>query len=299
MPNALKAIAQWVTYGVLFIAAGAIILVGKADPATIERLRLHVAGAVAPILEVLASPVDAVAGSVERVRELLRLAEDNARLRAEVAHLREWQGVAERLEAENAELRALLAYVPEPAARFVAARVVADTGGAFAHSFLLNAGSQQGIAKGHIVMTGEGLVGRIVGVAPRAARALLITDLNSRVPVVVGPNHVRAILAGDNTDRPKLIHVEPGVSLAPGDRVLTSSVTGVFPPGLPVGIVAETDGAEASVMPLFDRSRIGYVRVVDLGVMPALAEQLRSTAALARPAAGPRAGTGRPASHPE
>jgi len=278
MPNALKAIAHWFTYGVLLVAAGAVILFGKADPAFIERLRTQANGAVAPILEMLASPIDAVSGGVDQVRHWVQVADDNARLRSEVARLAEWQAVAERLEAENADLRALLRFVPEPEARFVAARVVADTGGAFAHSLLLNAGSQQGIAKGHIVMNGDGLVGRIVGVAPRASRTLVITDLNSRVPVVVGQHNVRAILAGDNTERPKLVHVEPGATISPGDRVVTSAVTGAFPPGLPVGIVAETDRLDASVMPLFDRSRLDYVRVVDLGMMPALADAMKTTA---------------------
>lgn len=275
MPNALKAIAQWFTYGALLAAAGAVILVGKADPNLIERLRLQASGAAAPILEMMSSPIAGMSNAVDRLQGWLKVADDNARLRSEVARLAEWQAVAERLEAENADLRALLNYVPEPQASFVAARVVADTGGAFAHSLLLNAGSQQGIAKGHVVMTGDGLVGRIVGVAPRASRTLLVTDLNSRVPVVVGQHGIRAILAGDNTERPKLVHVEPGATISPGDRVVTSAITGAFPPGLPVGIVAQTDRLDASVTPFFDRSRLDYVRVVDLGMMPALANSMK------------------------
>ncbi|MCU0839417.1 MAG: rod shape-determining protein MreC [Rhodospirillales bacterium] len=279
MPNALKTIAQWITYGMLLIAAGAAVLANKADTALIERVRVQVIGAVAPILELMASPAAGVSGAVDSVRDWLRLADDNARLRSEVARLAEWRAVAERLEAENADLRALLNYVPEPEARFVAARVIADSGGAFAQSLLLNAGSQHGIAKGHVVMTGEGLVGRVIGVAPRASRALLITDLNSRVPVTVGVHGVRAILAGDNTDLPKLVHVEPGATIVRGDRVVTSALTGAFPPGLPVGMVAETERLDASVRPLFDRSRLDFVRVVDLGLAPALAGAMKPSVA--------------------
>jgi rod shape-determining protein MreC len=286
MPNALKAIIQWCTYGVLLVAAGAIILAAKADPAMLERLRMQVNGAVAPILDVLASPVDAVTGIVDQVHHWLAVSDENTQLRGEVARLLEWQAVAERLEAENADLRTLLHYVPDPRASFVTARVVADTGGAFAHSLLLNAGAQQGIAKGQIVMNGDGLVGRIIGVAPRASRALLITDLNSRVPVVFGQQQSRAILAGDNSDQPKLIHLEPGTTITPGDRVVTSAVTGAFPPGLPVGIVAEADGLDASVTPLFDRAHIDYVRVVDYGIMPALADAMKEVPGARVAAAG-------------
>jgi rod shape-determining protein MreC len=286
MANLLKTIGQWFSYGLLLAAAVGVILAGKADPVRFEALRMQATGAVAPILEILASPLDSAVDAVDSVHRWIAVAEQNETLRLEVARLREWQSVAERLEAENAELRALLNFVPEPSARFVAARVVADSGGAFAHSILLNAGEQHGVKRGHIVMNGEGLIGRVVGVAPRAARALLLTDLNSRVPVVVGPQQVRAILAGDNTERPKLIHVEPGPTVRVGDRVLTSAVTGAFPPGLPVGLVAETDRLEAAVTPLFDRARLDYVRIVDIGLMPALAEALKP-AHVALPAQAP------------
>jgi rod shape-determining protein MreC len=144
--------------------------------------------------------------------------------------------------------------------------VIADTGGAFAHSLVLNAGSRAGVGKGQAVVTGEGMVGRIAAVGERSAWVLLITDLNSRIPVTIAPAGIRAILAGNNSDRPRLVHLPPGVAISPGDRVVTSGHGGAFPPGLPVGIVAAVSEAGIDVRPFMDRSRIEYVRVVDFGL---------------------------------
>ena len=120
----------------------------------------------------------ALRGFITVYRENIRLAEENERLLG-------WQQVALRLSAENAELRDLAKLVPEPAISFVTARVIADSGGAYARSVMVNAGRDNGVARGQAAMTGEGLVGRVAEVGSRAARILLITDLNSRVPVVV------------------------------------------------------------------------------------------------------------------
>jgi rod shape-determining protein MreC len=265
MPAALKSFVQWLVYAGLIVFAGGVMLLGKADAILVERIRLQVNDTVVPILDVLSVPVDTFADGLERVQLWIDVAEENARLRDDRERLLRWQAVAKRLDAENAQLRQLLNVVPEPDAIYRAARVVADSTGAFAHSLMLNAGNRAGIEKGQIVQTGDGLVGRIVGVSQRASRVLLITDLNSRVPVVVGQSRVRAVLAGDNSERPKLIHVVPGVAIAANDEVVTSGIAGAFPPGLPVGVVADVDDARIRVTPNIKRDQLEYVRVVDYG----------------------------------
>lgn len=261
-----KGIAHRFVYLGLVLAAFGLMLLGKANNVLVERFRAAVSDAVAPVLDVLSSPIDATVRGVEEVKSLVALHSENDRLREERERLLAWQTVARQLEAENAALRSLLRFEPDPETRFIAARVIADTGGAFAHSLLVNAGRGAGVDKGQAVVTGEGLVGRIASAAERSARVLLITDLNSRLPVVAGPARTRAILAGDNTERPKLIHLVPEAVLSPGDRVVTSGHAGAFPPGLPIGIVSSVGEGSISVEPFVDRSRIDYIRVIDYGL---------------------------------
>ena len=200
-------------------------------------------------------PPIALRGFITVYRDNLRLAEENERLLG-------WQQVALRLSAENAELRDLSKLVSEPAISFVTARVIADSGGAYARSVMVNAGRDNGVARGQAAMTGEGLVGRVAEVGSRAARVLLITDLNSRVPVVVDGTRQRAILAGDNSARPSLRYVDAGGTIRIGDRIVTSGQGGVFPPGLPVGVVAgvDSEGAEGRALRSFIAARLPPAR---------------------------------------
>ena len=250
----------------LVLAAFALMLLGKADILVMERVRAAVSDGVAPVLDVLSRPVASFDNLVDGLTALSHLNEENARLRAENERLIEWQAAARKLASENQQLKGLLNFAPGAEPGFITARVIADTGGAFVHSILTSAGSREGVAKGQAVVTGEGLVGRVHGVGLRSARVLLLTDLNSRIPVVIETTRVRAILAGDNSERPRLIHMPPGSAVNVGDRVVTSGHGGAFPPGIPVGVVAQAGEGGVLVKPYVFRDRLEFVRVVDYGL---------------------------------
>ena len=262
----IKGLIQRFAYVGLVVAAFGLMLLGKADVLLVERIRTQVTDALAPILDVLSRPVATVSDVVDQVRELASLHEENAGLRGDKVRLLQWQTAARRLEAENKALRALLNFVPGPEASYVTARVIGDTGGAFAQALVLNAGMRAGVRKGQAVVTGDGLVGRVAGVGTRSTRVILITDMNSHIPVLVERTRTRAILAGDNSEVLRLIRLPPGAEVSPGDRVVTSGHGGAFPPGLPVGVVASVSDAGIGVQPFVKRSRLEYVRVVDFGL---------------------------------
>ncbi|GAA0583533.1 rod shape-determining protein MreC [Caenispirillum bisanense] len=264
--GALRGVMQRFALLALVGASFALMLLGKADTVLVERARTSIADSVAPVLDVLSRPAASLAQAVETVREFTALHEENQRLRADNERLMRWQMVARKLEAENEALRALQNFRPEPEASFVSARVVADTGGAFAHSLLMLAGGGDGVRKGQAVMTGEGLVGRVAEVGRRTSRVLLITDINSRIPVMVGEGRQRAIMAGENTDRPRLIYLPANAGVVPGDLVVTSGAAGAFPQGLPVGVVASVEDGVVRVAPYVQRDRLEVVQAVDYGL---------------------------------
>ena len=274
----IKALApKFAYFGLVGLAVGLMVF-AKAETILVEKTRQVVTDAAAPILDMASRPVATARALVEEVGDLVDIRAQNARLAEDNARLLQWRSAAARLEVENERLRGLLKYKPGPEASFVSARVVADTGGTFAHSLILNAGAVDGIGKGQAVMSDDGLVGRMAGVGHRAARVLLITDLNSRIPVLIEPSHTRAILAGDNTARPRLIHLPPGAVASVGDRIVTSGHAGVFPPGLPVGVVVTTGGGASQVRPHAARDRLEYVRVVNYGLSGILKDVTEKTA---------------------
>lgn len=262
----IRNLAHRFVYLGLVVGVFALMLLGKADAVLMDRFRAQVSDAIAPILEILGQPVEAVTGVIASIREVSAVHQENTLLRADKEKLLRWQAVARQLEAENKSLKKLLRYAPDPGVSFVTARVIADTGGAFAQSLLVNAGAADGVAKGEAVVTSEGLIGRVAVVGSRSARVLLITDLNSRIPVLVEPTRTRAILAGDNSERPGIIHLPPGATVSPGDRIVTSGHGGAFPPGLPIGVVASVSDSGIRVQSFVDRSRLEYVRVVNYGL---------------------------------
>ncbi len=279
----IKSLAQRFAFMALVLAAFALLMLGKVNVTHVEILRAHVTDAMAPILDVVSRPVDTVEMAIAQVRELYVVREENTKLREEKNRLIRWQTVARKLEAENSMLRDLLNFEPGPDASFITARVIADTGGVFAHSLVLNAGERAGVRKGQAAVTGDGLVGRVAGVGSRSSRLLLITDLNSRIPVVIEPERTRAILAGNNTDRPRLIHLPPGAGASEGDRVVTSGHGGAFPAGLPVGVVASVNESGIGVQPFVARNRLEFVRILDYGLsgivhLPAAAPPMQKSA---------------------
>ena len=258
--------AQRFAYLGLVLAAFGLMMLGKADVVVVEQFRAHVTDAVAPILDAVSRPVATVNNVIAQGRELAALRQENARLRAERERLLQWQAVGRKLEAENFALRELLDFVPRNPRAFISARVIADSGGTFAHSLVLNAGDRDGVQRGEAVVSGDGLVGRIVGVGTRSSRILLLTDLNSRIPVITEQGRTRAVLAGNNTSRPVLNHLPAGVSIPPGERIVTSGHGGAFPPGIPVGVVVSVSDGGIAVQPFVAADRLEYVRVVDYGL---------------------------------
>jgi rod shape-determining protein MreC len=251
------------TFILLFGAAFALVILGKADTPLVERARGAVTDALSPIMAGLTKPVTSARQLYENAVDFWSLREQNATLRAEQERLLQWQTVARQLQAENEALRGLLKLVPDPNATFVTAQVVADNGGSFVRTVLVTAGLRDGVRKGSIAMTGQGVVGRVAEVGQHSARVLLLSDISSRIPVAVERTRDQAILAGDNSDNPRLLYMPHGVSLMPGDRIVTSTAGGAFPAGLPVGSVQAVDEGGATVQLFVAWDRLEYLRLVD------------------------------------
>lgn len=254
------------TLPVLIALAFGLVLLGKADAMLAERARMALADALAPIYGALAEPLSTVRGVVDNVREILTLYSDNASLREENERLRRWQSVALALEAENASLKANLHWIPDPAPAYVTARVVADVGGLYARAVLLSIGPNHSIAKGQIALDDRGLVGRVTEVGARSARVLLITDMNSRIPVILESSRARAMLIGTNGPHPRLLYWPEGARPVEGDRVVTSAEANTYPAGLPIGTVRYAGVNVPEVEPLARLDRLEIVRLFDYGL---------------------------------
>jgi rod shape-determining protein MreC len=262
----MRAVAQRFALPLLVIVSVALIVLGKADIVLIERARVDLNDALAPVLEAIAEPLNAVASAVRRFQDHFTVYDENQRLREENARLLQWQEVARRLEMENDELRNMLHFTPQGVRGFITGRVIANSGGAFLRNVLLDVGEREGVERGQAALGGDGVVGRVTEVGNRASRVLLLTDLNSRIPVVLEDTRERAVLAGDNTSRPRLLYLPEKSAVQVGDRLITAGAGGIFPPGLPVGAVSSVESGLVRIEPYAELSRLEYLRIVDFGL---------------------------------
>ena len=248
----------------LLIAAAGLLVLSKADIKLVRTVEQMVADGMAPVMALAREPVVAARGLAERFGRFLAVYEENARLREENRRLLEWRARAVRLEVENRGLREMLAMpAPKAAPRRTVARIIADSGGPFVQSRLIDAGSRRGVREGMAVVDERGMVGRVVQVGEESARVLLLTDFNSRIPVTVVGSRDQALLVGDNTPEPKLRFLPLSPAFRVGDRVLTSGVDGLLPPGLPVGEITAAGEHGITVTPYVDWQRLDEVAVLD------------------------------------
>lgn len=288
--GASRVLTQRLAVPFLIVVSLVLIVIGKADLVMVDRVRVAASDVMAPVLTALARPAASLAAQVRNLQGLFALYQENARLREDNERLMQWQALARRLATENERLRALSHYQPRGATFSVTAQVIAVSGGAFARSVLVDAGTRDGVARGQAALTGEGLIGRVAEVGERTARILLLSDLNARIPVVVGASGQHAMLAGDNSNQPLLQFLPLNSQIKVGDRVVTGGAQGVFPPDLPLGTVASIEHGQVRVAPYAALTRIDYVRIVDLGLSAFLPQPVAPPIphAAARPAAPAR-----------
>lgn len=247
------------------LAVVLMVLSGARSP-LVETIRMQASDALMPILAQAAAPVHGAAAFIRDVSGLAAIQSEMASLRNENVRLREWYNRAVYLETENETLRGLMKVTPDVPHEFVSARVISDAGNAYVKTLLVAAGSENGVEKGQAVLSGEGLVGRILEVGRKSARVLLVTDINSRVPVLIQGTQDHAIVAGSNDDQAVLKHLPPGYKLQSGAVIMTSGHGGIFPAGLPLGRVSPSGTVD-----LFSNfTALSYVKIVNSKIDPNL-----------------------------
>jgi len=237
-----RAPVELLSFGLYFLCAVLLVL-SRIGHGAIADARNGLVDLTAPLLETASLPAVEARRAMERVRLYLTAFEEVDRLKQENDELKQWEWRTKLLERKIAHLRSLLNAVEEPALVYATGRVIADARGPFVRSALINLGRNDGLRIGYAVINGDGLVGRTIDAGGSVARVLLLNDLNSRIPVLVGPTGARGLLLGDNSAELQLNFTPEGTTLYPGDEVYTSGSDGVLPRGLRVGVITGSEGA--------------------------------------------------------
>ena len=157
------------------------------------------------------------------------------------ARVLELQARLEELENQNQKLRELTAYKAQQKEQGIDAPIVGRSADHWWQQVTLGRGSQAGIQEGYAVTAPGGLVGRVMSVTPNTSRVLLLSDPSSRVGVMISRSRFMGIMRGSSTNYAVMQFFEKTPDVRQGDLVTTSSISHLFPSGLPVGRVESVD----------------------------------------------------------
>ncbi|WP_417451950.1 rod shape-determining protein MreC [Kordiimonas sp.] len=233
-----------------------------------RQIRAYANDFVSPVLRLLEQPIRAVQAGLERIAGVGDIYLENETLRDENDRLRQWREAAMQLSRENERLRQMLKVPGREVPPAATARVIGVGGGAFERNVLISAGASDGVRRNLPVVDESGVIGRTIQVGRWTSRVLLVTDLNSRIPVRLERTGDLAIAEGQNEPFLMLRFLAEEIRVKEGDRLLTSGHGGVFPPDLPVARVSDISEGYIRLEPLGILGKLDYVRVLDYHAVP-------------------------------
>lgn len=250
---------------IFIMSACVLIALSLSKPAILSDVKIRVIDMAMPAIQLVQSPIQKSIIFIRDISGLATLQGQNAALAEENIRLKEWYLRAKTLQSENAELKKMLNVEIQPQTHYITAETLMDASSPFAKSMLVKISSKTAIARNAAVMSPQGLVGRVVEVGDQTARVLMVTDMNSRIPVLINSDGetIHAVLAGQNDNRLKLLHVPSGTIIKPGATVITSGFGNMYPKGLPIGVVDQKAPQEQAsyVRAYMDPAAMPYVKI--------------------------------------
>lgn len=209
-------------------------------------------------------PFHETSALLKDAHQFIYLKDEYGRLKLENENLHKEVQALRSLAHENEALRKMLNAPSVEVVKYSAVRVLSSPYDGFHRFFLIEGGQKDDLIKDQPVIVEEGVVGRLEKVGTHVARVLLITDLNSRIPVVTSLSNEKAILSGNGSFLPTLVYVNDVKKIQVGEQIVTSGLGGVFPPGLPVGVVDAIENGKVKVRPYVPFQKVEWVQVLKI-----------------------------------
>lgn len=238
-------------------------ILSVADPVGFAQLRLASQEVTAPVARATRSAIGSISGIDDAVSAYVGAGSQNRRLRKELAETRRQLVATSSLQEENRQLKALLKLQETDKTAIANGYLLTSTSTSSKRIALLSIGRNLGIAAGQPVRGADGLIGRVLGSGPSVSQVLLITDIDTIVPVRRARDGLPALAYGrgngDLDIRTLNIANNP---FKPGDILVTSGTGGLYPPNIPVAIVVRRQNDGALARPLADPAKVDAVSVL-------------------------------------
>ena len=171
-------------------------------------------------------------------------------------------------EGDLKRLRSLLGYSEQfPMPTKMAEAVMLDISGRF-KSLIIDRGSSSGIDVDDAAVNANGLIGRVVLTTKDMAKVQLVTDSNSSVGVLIERTRRQGVLRGDGAGGAQLYDIPAtGADVRPGDNVLTAGIDGIYPKGIPVGVVTKVEKGQALFMTITVKPAVDFASIEEVIVL--------------------------------
>ena len=191
------------------------------------------------------------------IKEHIKIYEDYSKVKNENLKLKGENLNSKYLIAENNRLRKLIdEYITN--SEELVAKILLDKNSPFLKSLIVNKGSKDNIKIGMAVLDGPYLIGKVVEVNFGTSRVLLISDLNSKIPIILEPGNIQSIMSGTGKKFGKIAYFQKEINLDEKKIVFTSGSGGVFKSGIPVGEIIN----DQQVKFFSDLSQLTFVKLV-------------------------------------
>ena len=215
------------------------------------------------ILKSFYMPLNTFKNSGDNINNIFYVYRNNKNLIIENENLKSQLIEQKFIRKENIELRNLLNVKKENSYSFVTAKILSQSNFSFSHSMILSVGLDNNISINSPVIYKNHLVGYISDVGNKSSRVTLITDINSKIPVLVLDKNIKFIMSGDNNNYLKFLNFGNINLLENGDEVYTSGDGGMYPKGLMVGKVVKGSENQLVIEPSLTIGKLDYLQIID------------------------------------
>ena len=205
-------------------------------------------------------PFQSISKSIEEVQNHFEMYREYGTLKKTIKNTSAIENEIKFYKAENRELKKIIEEESNLIDEILVSKVLIDKKSPFLKSIIINKGFNFGIEKGMAVLDGFYMIGRITEVNYLSSRALLISDLNSKIPVMIEPSGAKAIMSGTGKDYAILDFLPKNQKLENDNIVYTSGSDGIFSAGIPIGKIKLFE-KKYRVEFFSDLSQINFIKV--------------------------------------
>ena len=247
----------------LIIASFVLLSLEAVNSKTINFFRSAIKDIIYRSTFIVHAPSNIINNTSNYITDHYNLHTENELLKSEIKKIKNIDNEISYLKTENLKLKKAIGLNQKINGKNIISKVLVDKKSPYLKSVILNKGINSGFKKGMPVLDGLYLIGRITEVNYLSARVLLISDLNSKIPVIIEPEGYQAIMAGTGDNKALLDYLPTKNQVENGNVVYTSGSDGIFNRGIPIGKIQKVDDTDKIFVKFFSElNQLYFVKVI-------------------------------------